>query len=149
MAEGFFLFPGQGAQAVGMAKDAYDAGGHAVALFDEASEILGFDLAAMTFAGDEATLALTENCQPALLVASLAMLDTLQETRTVTLRGGAGLSLGEYTALVALEAMDFSDAVRLVRRRGELMAAAGCASTGYSSGGGSGSGASPCPCSGK
>lgn len=121
----FLLFPGQGAQQVGMAQDVYEAGGYATALFDEASEVLGFDLAEMVFRGDAETLARTENCQPALLVASLALLATLQERRPVEVRGAAGLSLGEYTALVALESMDFADAVRLVRRRGELMEEAG------------------------
>jgi [acyl-carrier-protein] S-malonyltransferase len=123
MLNGFLLFPGQGAQVVGMAKDAYDAGGHAVALFEEASEILGFDLARMTFEEDEATLARTENCQPALFVASMALLDALRERRQIRITGAAGLSLGEYTALTALESVDFADAVRLVRRRGELMEA--------------------------
>lgn len=125
MTKGFLLFPGQGSQVVGMAKDAYDAGGHAVALFDEASEILGFDLAKMVFESDAETLARTENCQPALLVASLALLDTMRERKQFKITGAAGLSLGEYTALTALEAMDFADSVRLVRRRGELMEEAG------------------------
>ena len=123
MLTGFLLFPGQGAQTTGMAKDAYDAGGHAVALFEEASEILGFDLARMAFEEDEATLARTENCQPALLVASLALFDALRERKQFRFTGAAGLSLGEYTALTALEALDFADAVRLVRKRGELMKA--------------------------
>lgn len=125
MADGAFLmFPGQGAQAVGMAKDAYAAGGHAVALFEEASEILKIDLCQKVFDGDAEELARTELCQPALLVSCLAILDAWRERRTVKVIGAAGLSLGEYTALVALEAMDFADAVRLVRRRGELMEAA-------------------------
>jgi len=122
---GFLLFPGQGAQAVGMAHDVCEAGGHAKALFEEASEILGFDLEALVFAGDAAALAQTENCQPALLVACLALLETLRERCALEVTGAAGLSLGEYTALVALDAIDFADAVRLVRRRGELMEAAG------------------------
>lgn len=125
MVKGFFLFPGQGSQVVGMARDAYEAGGHAVALFEEAAEILGFDLADLTFNSDEATLARTENCQPALLVASLALLDAIRERKPVKLTGAAGLSLGEYTALTALESLDFADAVRLVRRRGELMEESG------------------------
>jgi [acyl-carrier-protein] S-malonyltransferase len=108
-----------------MARDAYDAGGHAVALFDEANEILGFDLADLTFNADPETLARTENCQPALLVASLAILDTLRERKQFKMLGAAGLSLGEYTALTALEAIDFADAVRLVRKRGELMEESG------------------------
>ncbi|MDR2391396.1 MAG: ACP S-malonyltransferase [Planctomycetota bacterium] len=130
MTEGFLLFPGQGTQVPGMAKSAYDAGGYALALFDEASEILGLDLADLTFNSDPETLARTENCQPALLVACLALLDALREYRQFRLTGAAGLSLGEYTALVALEALDFADAVRLVRRRGELMEAAGRATRG-------------------
>ncbi len=125
MLKGFLLFPGQGAQVVGMARDAYDAGGHAVALFEEANEILGFDLADLTFNSDPETLARTENCQPALLVASLAVLDTLRERKQFKMLGAAGLSLGEYTALTALESIDFADAVRLVRVRGELMEEAG------------------------
>lgn len=108
-----------------MAKDAYDAGGHAVALFEEASEILGFDLADLVFNADAETLAQTENCQPALLVASLALLDALRERKQIHITGAAGLSLGEYSALTALESIDFADAVRLVRRRGQLMEEAG------------------------
>lgn len=125
--KGFFLFPGQGAQEIGMARDACETGGHAHALFEEASEALGFDLQKMVFEGDAETLARTENCQPALVVASIALLETLREQcdGKVEITGAAGLSLGEYTALVALESLDFADAVRLVRRRGELMAAAG------------------------
>ncbi len=125
MLKGFLLFPGQGAQIIGMAKDAYEAGGHAVALFEEANEILGFDLADLTFNSDPETLAKTENCQPALLVASLALLDTLRERKQFKVLGAAGLSLGEYTALTALESIDFADAVRLVRKRGELMEESG------------------------
>lgn len=120
----FLLFPGQGAQVVGMARDAFEAGGHAVALYEEASEILGFDLAALTFRGEQAELDRTENCQPAMLVASLALLSTLRERRNLRFCGAAGLSLGEYTALTALESIDFADAVKLVRRRGQLMEAA-------------------------
>lgn len=125
MLKGFLLFPGQGAQVVGMAKDAYEAGGHAVALFEEANEILGMDLADLTFNSDPETLARTENCQPALLVASLALLDSLRERKQFKILGAAGLSLGEYTALTALESIDFADAVRLVRKRGELMEESG------------------------
>lgn len=118
------LFPGQGAQVVGMARDAYDAGGAAAALYRDASDILGFDLATLSFDGPREALDRTENCQPALLVASLALLAAWREKQSVDVVGAAGLSLGEYTALVALDGMDFADAVRLVRRRGELMEAA-------------------------
>lgn len=121
----FLLFPGQGAQKPGMARDVVEAGGHASALFEEASEILGFDLGAMVFDGEAETLSRTENCQPALLVASLALLETLRERVHLNITGAMGLSLGEYTALVALNVIDFADAVRLVRKRGELMEEAG------------------------
>lgn len=124
-ASGFLLFPGQGAQKIGMARDVVELGGHASALFEEAGEILGFDLAKMVFEGDEETLAKTENCQPAMLVACLALLETLRERVGLAVKGAAGLSLGEYTALVALDVIDFADAVRLVRARGELMEEAG------------------------
>lgn len=122
---GFFLFPGQGAQVIGMAKDCADAGGYAKSLFEEADEVLGFKLSDIIFSGDDAELAKTENCQPALLVSSLAIFETLRERCNVEISGAAGLSLGEYTALVCLGAMDFADAVQLVRKRGQLMEKAG------------------------
>lgn len=122
---GFFLFPGQGAQVIGMARDCFNEGGYAKSLFEEADEALGFALSELVFNGTEEELARTENCQPALLVASLALFETLRERCNVEVAGAAGLSLGEYTALVALGAIDFADAVRLVRRRGELMEKAG------------------------
>jgi len=112
---GYFLFPGQGAQVVGMAQDCVKAGGYAKSLFEEADEALGFSLSNLVFSGTEEELAKTENCQPALLVASLAYFETLRERCNVEVTGASGLSLGEYTALVALDALDFADAVRLVR----------------------------------
>ncbi|MBP5232625.1 MAG: ACP S-malonyltransferase [Planctomycetes bacterium] len=118
---GYFLFPGQGAQVVGMAQDCVKAGGYAKSLFEEADEALGFSLSNLVFSGTEEELAKTENCQPALLVASLAYFETLRERCNVEVTGASGLSLGEYTALVALDALDFADAVRLVRLRGQLM----------------------------
>ena len=122
---GFFLFPGQGAQLIGMAQDCFEAGGYAKSLFEEADEILGFSLSDLVFNGKAEELAKTENCQPALLVSSLALFETLRERCNVEITGAAGLSLGEYTALVALGAIDFADALILVRKRGELMEAAG------------------------
>lgn len=94
-------------------------------MFEEANEILGMDLADLVFNADPDELAKTENCQPALLVACLALLDSLRERKQFKILGAAGLSLGEYTALTALESLDFADAVRLVRRRGELMEESG------------------------
>lgn len=118
---GYFLFPGQGAQVIGMAQDCVKAGGYAKSLFEEADEALGFSLSDLVFSGTEEELAKTENCQPALLVASLSYFETLRERCNAEITGASGLSLGEYTALVALGAMDFADAVRLVRLRGQLM----------------------------
>ena len=122
---GFFLFPGQGAQVIGMARECFNAGGYAKSLFEEADDILGFSLSDLVFNGSDEELAQTENCQPALLVSSLALFETLRERCNVEITGAAGLSLGEYTALVALGAIDFADALVLVRKRGELMEAAG------------------------
>lgn len=122
---GYFLFPGQGAQEIGMARDCVNAGGYAKSLFEEADEVLGFSLSDLVFNGTDADLAKTENCQPALLVAGLAIFETLRERCNVEITGASGLSLGEYTALVALGALDFADAVRLVRLRGKLMDDAG------------------------
>lgn len=118
---GYFLFPGQGAQVIGMAQDCVKAGGYAKSLFEEADDVLGFSLSNLVFSGSEEDLAKTENCQPALLVASLAYFETLRERCNVEITGASGLSLGEYTALVALGALDFAEAVRLVRLRGQLM----------------------------
>jgi [acyl-carrier-protein] S-malonyltransferase len=137
-----FVFPGQGSQAVGMGRDLYEASPAARAIFDQADATLGFALAQLCFGGPEATLTATENAQPALLTISTTLLAVLAEeigdteTRrlghTISLSPGlpasaafvAGHSLGEYSALVAAGALDFATALRLVRRRGQLMAAA-------------------------
>jgi len=122
-----YLFPGQGAQTVGMGKDLYDAYPRARDLFHRASEQLDFDLIALCFSGPEERLAETQFSQPAILVTSVAFLDVarnetrLQATKPVAC---AGLSLGEYTALTFAGALRFEDAVRLVYRRGRAMAAA-------------------------
>jgi [acyl-carrier-protein] S-malonyltransferase len=110
-----------------MGRDVYEQSGAARAVFDEADEVLGFALSQLCFNGPAETLTQTENAQPALLTASIALLRAAQE------RGGtaatlplymAGHSLGEYSALVAADSLRFADALRLVRRRGELMAEA-------------------------
>ena len=123
-----YLFPGQGAQAVGMGKDAYDANADAKATFDEADEVLGFSLSKLCFEGPEETLTQTVNTQPAILTTSVALLAAARnalEAKGHTPSFMAGHSLGEYSALVAAGALTFSDAVRLVRERGSLMQAAG------------------------
>jgi [acyl-carrier-protein] S-malonyltransferase len=117
------MFPGQGSQAVGMGRAFYEASPAAKAVFDEANEVLGFDLARLCFEGPEQELALTANTQPAVLTVSVAGAAVCAE-RGVRPALVAGHSLGEYSALVVAEAVAFRDAVRVVRRRGEFMQAA-------------------------
>jgi [acyl-carrier-protein] S-malonyltransferase len=117
-----FVFPGQGSQKVGMGRAWVDASAEARRTFEEADEVLGFPLSRLCWEGPEEELNLTANTQPALLAASVAMhraLGTLApELKPVAV---AGHSLGEYSALAAAGALRFADALRLVRRRGELM----------------------------
>lgn len=127
MAKAAFLFPGQGAQYVGMGKGLYESVPAAKALFDHAIEILGYDLKDVCFNGPEAKLNSTVVSQPAIFVASLAALEQLKQTDSAALdscHAAAGLSLGEYTALVFAGAMEFKDGLKLVQRRGEAMQAA-------------------------
>jgi [acyl-carrier-protein] S-malonyltransferase len=122
-----WVFPGQGSQAVGMGCELYDKVPAAREVFDQADETLGFSLSQLCFSGPEADLTATENAQPALLTMSIALVRTLEALggrhlpRPIAV---AGHSLGEYSALVAGGALDFPTALRLVRRRGELMASA-------------------------
>ena len=115
-----FVFPGQGSQFVGMGKDFYDHVSSARKLLDEANEVLGCDLASICFNGPEETLKLTENTQPALLVHSTMALKILRENGIDSVLA-AGHSLGESSALVSAGALQFKDAVRLVRLRGQFM----------------------------
>jgi [acyl-carrier-protein] S-malonyltransferase len=121
-----FVFPGQGAQYVGMGESVAARYPAAAALFARASAVLGFDLLALCAQGPEARLRATENTQPAVLVTALACAAAL-EAHGVRPDAVAGLSLGEYAALVSAGVLDFEDAVWLVRQRGMFMqeAAAG------------------------
>jgi [acyl-carrier-protein] S-malonyltransferase len=128
-----FLFPGQGAQAVGMGRQLCEALPAARRLFDEAAEVLGYDLADVCFNGPPERLNSTAVSQPAIFVSSLAALESLHATQpelAATCTATAGLSLGEYTALVFAEALSFRDGLRVVRQRGEAMQAASNANAG-------------------
>jgi len=119
------LFPGQGAQFVGMGRDLYESSAAARRLFDEADRVLGTQLTRLCFEGPEEELRRTHNTQPAIFVHSLAALRAMDLEPRGDLWRTAGHSLGEYTAYVAAGAMSFEDGLRLVRRRGELMLQAG------------------------
>lgn len=129
-----FLFPGQGAQTVGMGRNLYDDLPAARRLFDRAAEILGYNLADVCFNGPESRLNSTEVSQPAIFVTSLAALELLKQDHPEVVErceAAAGLSLGEYTALVFAGALSFDDGLRVVQRRGQAMqAAADAASSG-------------------
>lgn len=124
-----YLFAGQGSQYVGMGKDLYEAFPESRQIFDQADQELGFSLSRLCFEGPDTELKKTNNCQPAILTVSVAAWEAFRkvEGKGAKAEGSdsygcaAGLSLGEYSALVAAQTMDFKDAVRLVRRRGELM----------------------------
>ena len=127
MARVAFLFPGQGAQSVGMARQLCETLPAARRLFDEARSVLGYDLAEVCRNGPPERLNSTAVSQPAIFVSSLAALESLKAARpdvVASCAGAAGLSLGEYTALVFAGALSFRDGLRVVRQRGEAMQAA-------------------------
>lgn len=117
------VFPGQGAQAVGMGKDIADAVPEVRAMFARADELLGIPLTKIIFEGPDTALVDTANQQPALVLIGLAIKKALEVKRGKPLgcSAAAGLSLGEYAALAAVDALSFDEALRLVRKRGELM----------------------------
>jgi [acyl-carrier-protein] S-malonyltransferase len=113
-----FIFPGQGSQYVGMGKDIYEGSVTAKTLFDKADEILGFPISRLCFEGPEEELKQTKNTQPAIFLHSIVLFHLIHKKQfEIT----AGHSLGEYSALVAAEALTFEDGLKLVRLRGELM----------------------------
>lgn len=114
-----FIYPGQGAQKTGMGKDFYEGSALARARFDRASELVGFDMAALCFEPDE-RLDITEYTQAAMVTTCIAMTEVLS-ARGLLPDVTAGLSLGEYCALYTAGALSADDAIRLVRTRGILM----------------------------
>ena len=112
-----FVFPGQGSQSPGMGKDLYGSNADAKAVFQTADKTLGFSLTDLIFTGTADDLQKTCNAQPAILTVSIAMLRAKNVLPDIT----AGHSLGEYSALVCAGALDFAEAVSLVRFRGECM----------------------------
>ena len=119
------VFPGQGSQKPGMGKDLVDLYPIAAEIFHDADETLGFPLSTLCFEGPADRLMETHNAQPALLTHGVAVWRLLRERFGSRMRAAAGHSLGEFTAHVAAGTFDFETAVRLVRKRGELMQAAG------------------------
>lgn len=124
MSRSAFLFPGQGSQAVGMLKELAASHMQVMATFAEASEVLGFDLWELSQQGPSEELNRTENTQPALLAAGVACWRIWVDNGGARPDYLAGHSLGEYTALVCADVLAFSDAIKLVARRGQLMQSA-------------------------
>lgn len=120
MAKCAFLFPGQGAQYIGMGKDLVEQYPVAGAVFQEADEVLGFALSRIVFAGNKDELRKTEITQPAVLTTSTAILAVLRE-KGLQPAAVAGLSLGEYSALVCAGSLRFKDALYIVRKRAQYM----------------------------
>ena len=122
MSKTALVFPGQGAQYTGMAKDLYESFQVAKEVIDRADSLMDFDLISMMHDEDKKSeLSKTENTQPALLTHSMAIMEILSKYESFKYDACLGLSLGEYSALTAANAMDFRDAVSLVRKRGLIM----------------------------
>ncbi len=125
MVEVAYIFPGQGAQFVGMGKDLYDNIPAAKEIFEKANSVLKIDIKKLCFEGPHEELSTTSNSQPAILTASVAALCAYESSQFFkpyyTPKFSLGLSLGEYTALVAAGCIAFEDALTLVRKRGEFM----------------------------
>lgn len=115
-----FLFPGQGAQKIGMGKDLCENYEEAKKVYDKVQEITDVDIKKISFEGPEEILNETKYTQLAILTESLAILEVLK-SKNIKPQMAAGLSLGEYTALINSEIFSFEEGVKLVKRRGEIM----------------------------
>lgn len=129
MAKNIFLFSGQGSQYVGMAKELYEGFPAAKEVFDKAAEVLGFDIAGITFNGPEEELNKTINSQPAIMATSLAAFAAAQASG-ITFEGVAGHSLGEYAAMVAAGVVSIEDGFKLIKARAAAMQKAAEANSG-------------------
>src|SRR6266700_4655542 len=121
MSKTAFIFPGQGSQAVGMGKDLFDNFVAARETFEEADDALGFSISEICFEGSEVGLQLTAITQPAILTASVAAFRAMQTEVVPMPDFAAGHSLGEYSALVAADVLNFAETVKTVHKRGEYM----------------------------
>ena len=115
-----FLFPGQGSQSIGMGKDIYEEYGEARKIYNQVKNITGIDIAKISFEGPEDILNETKYTQLAILTESLAILEILKDNN-ITANMSAGLSLGEYTALINSKVLMFKEGIRIVQKRGEYM----------------------------
>lgn len=115
-----FIFAGQGSQYIGMGKELYDNILICREAFDKARSLLDFDIKELMFNGEKEKLDITENTQPAILATSIMAMKALEEKKIVP-SVVAGLSLGEYSALVSANALSFDEAIKLVRKRGKFM----------------------------
>ena len=125
MKKAAMLFPGQGSQFVGMGKDLVEAYPRIAEIYKEADETLGRPISRLCFGGEPEILTETRNAQPAILLHSVAVATVLREEGGIEPAIAAGHSLGEYSALAAVGVLDPMDALRIVRKRGELMFEAG------------------------
>jgi len=116
-----FLFTGQGSQYTGMGKDLYESFPDSNAIFDEACDVLKFDLRKLCFEGPDAALKPTNVSQPAIVTMTIAAYEAFKKNTGVTAAFCAGLSLGEYSALIASGAFSFKEGILLIKKRGEIM----------------------------